>query len=508
LERKYLEKVNRGSQLICFLSGFGGSGKSRVIVGLVRYASSLCNNLKIRFDRRTIVVTALTGAAAVSINGETSHAANAWNRAIKDSDIEDWRHTYMFILDEISFASRKDLETCYRKCCELKENSVDFGGIDIIFAGDFSQLKPVRATPLYLEENFPIWEDMIHTFFELKTSHRFNKDPPWGKLLSRYRDIGPTIADVKKINKRLIGSEKGPSDKEIPQDAVYATKTNIDRAAINDGIFANHLANTHSTNPSMDPPKHTICIKASMMQWHMGKKKYKDMNKPAMDIFYACVGEGHAKTKDGSKHYDPLLKLYYKRPVMMNENADVGNCEANGTMCEFEGIVFRDGVDYSNLEKIVIDGYWVWCVSVCQIQSIKLRVLDGLEEDDEIKYVHMSPINAVGIAHFPVPLYDSVDKNTPRIWRGFKFKQFPLNVANARTIHKLQGRSIENLVISTWDYTDNWIYVALSRVKTLKGLFLRNELDYSKCRGMSNAVQTFMEKLRKKAPLSDVEIRE
>jgi hypothetical protein len=244
------------------------------------------------------------------------------------------------------------------------------------------------------------------------------------------------------------------------------------------------------------------------MQWHQGKFFF-DMNKPSMDIFYACVGEGHVKTRDGSKHYDLLLKLYYKRPVTMNENSDVSNCEeANGTMCEFEGVVFQDGVDYNNLEKIVIDDFWVWCVSVCQLKSVKLRVLDGLQEDCEIKHVKMSPVCAVGVAHFPVPLHDSVDKNTPRIWRGCRFKQFPLNIANARTIHKLQGRSIDNLVISTWDYTDNWIYVALSRVKTLSGLFLRTELDHSKCRGMSNAVQTFMQKLRKKTPLPDVVIRE
>jgi hypothetical protein len=73
----------------------------------------------------------------------------------------------------------------------------------------------------------------------------------------------------------------------------------------------------------------------------------------------------------------------------------------------------------------------------------------------------------------------------------------------------LQLRKTEkNLVISTWDYTDNWIYVALSRVKTMSGLFIRTELDYSKCQGMSNAVQTFMQKLRKKNPLPDVIIRD
>jgi hypothetical protein len=68
---------------------------------------------------------------------------------------------------------------------------------------------------------------------------------------------------------------------------------------------------------------------------------------------------------------------------------------------------------------------------------------------------------------------------------------------NARTVHKLQGRSLENLFLSTLDYTDNWIYVALSRVKTLKGLFLRKPLLYSKVRGMSQECIDFHTLFRK-----------
>lgn len=72
-----------------------------------------------------------------------------------------------------------------------------------------------------------------------------------------------------------------------------------------------------------------------------------------------------------------------------------------------------------------------------------------------------------------------------------KFTQFPVNISNARTVHKLQGRSIENLMIASFDYTDNWIYVALSRVKTLSGLYLMKVLDHPKCSGMSNACRAF-----------------
>ena len=80
-------------------------------------------------------------------------------------------------------------------------------------------------------------------------------------------------------------------------------------------------------------------------------------------------------------------------------------------------------------------------------------------------------------------------------------KQFPIVCANARTIHKLQGRYLDCVLIVSWDYTGNWIYVALSRVRTINGLFLLVPLDQRKCRGMSQPLRIFLEKLRRKIPV-------
>ena len=65
----------RKKQFIAFLSGAGGTGKSKVINSAKYYYKKLCDNLNIEFNKRTTVVTALTGAAAVSINGETTAKA-------------------------------------------------------------------------------------------------------------------------------------------------------------------------------------------------------------------------------------------------------------------------------------------------------------------------------------------------------------------------------------------------------------------------------------------------
>ena len=55
-------------------------------------------------------------------------------------------------------------------------------------------------------------------------------------------------------------------------------------------------------------------------------------------------------------------------------------------------------------------------------------------------------------AKIPLPEYGSpFDHKTKRTKETrIQFWQFPLNISNARTVHKLQGRSIDNLVVSSF----------------------------------------------------------
>ena len=79
-------------------------GKSKVINSVRDYAKKLCNNLQVDFTSRTIVTTAVTGTAAVSINGETT--CSVFNlKTVKDKIkySEEFDKTVMVIIDEISF---------------------------------------------------------------------------------------------------------------------------------------------------------------------------------------------------------------------------------------------------------------------------------------------------------------------------------------------------------------------------------------------------------------------
>ena len=74
---------------------------------------------------------------------------------------------------------------------------------------------------------------------------------------------GSPASDIDKINSRVVCNENGISEKDIPEDAVYATSNNQDKAAINEGIFSLFVSKTHSKDKNIEIPMHTICMKAS-----------------------------------------------------------------------------------------------------------------------------------------------------------------------------------------------------------------------------------------------------
>ena len=59
-----------------------------------------------------------------------------------------------------------------------------------------------------------------------------------------------------------------------------------------------------------------------------------------------------------------------------------------------------------------------------------------------------------------------------------KMSQFGINSNIATTGHKLQGMTKNKLVVSSWMYSvRNWVYVVLSHVQKLDGLYLLKTLD-------------------------------
>ena len=126
-----------------------------VLLCAQEYCSYLPNDV---FCRNTIVVTAMTGVAATLICGETTHGALFLNQKckIEPEQIELWADTRLLIIDEISFASKSNFQMMHKQLGKLKQEiNKKFGGLNLIFSGDFQQLEPVGRgkLPIYKDNN-------------------------------------------------------------------------------------------------------------------------------------------------------------------------------------------------------------------------------------------------------------------------------------------------------------------------------------------------------------------
>ena len=81
---------------------------------------------------------------------------------------------------------------------------------------------------------------------------------------------------------------------------------------------------------------------------------------------------------------------------------------------------------------------------------------------------------------------------------------FPVSICTAATGHKLQGRSKDILIISSWPKLQgkaafvNWEYVVLSRVRTLEGLYIFEKLDYNRSYAPSEELSLFIQRAERK----------
>ena len=87
-------------------------------------------------------------------------------------------------------------------------------------------------------------------------------------------------------------------------------------------------------------------------------------------------------------------------------------------------------------------------------------------------------------------------RNNP-VSGSLQLMSFPIIGNFATTGHKLQGKSMDNLIIAEWRNVQNWAYVVLSWVRTLAGLFLWEPLPEDFSFAPEPEYLSMMEHLRK-----------
>lgn len=205
-----LEARGGQSQLIMFLTGPAGSGKSTAVKVAQEFCYDFCLAVGVMWSDTTFLFTAYTGAAASLFGGVTISKAAFLNqqRALTIEDKNEWQDVRILIVDEVSFMSDQNLLTLDRKLKDIGNRVKPFGGFSIIFAGDFRQLEPVGSTEsdlMFSSLSSNHWDNCINAIIILDNAHRFTADPIYGQMLKRMWDGELSEADRNLINSRVIG---------------------------------------------------------------------------------------------------------------------------------------------------------------------------------------------------------------------------------------------------------------------------------------------------------------
>jgi PIF1-like helicase len=190
--------------------GAGGTGKSTLIEAIRVWFKQ--NN-----QAKELIVTATTGSAAVKIAGTTVHLAVSIPMEksdgkkvgkLKENQIKVWQEARYMITDEVSMLDCKVMESLHTQLAKAKSKpEVMFGGVNILFYGDFLQLPTVLNPDLYRDQNdWPLghwlWRS-LNAVVLLTQPMRQAKDAPYADLLSRAQFRQPTDEDIETIKSRI-----------------------------------------------------------------------------------------------------------------------------------------------------------------------------------------------------------------------------------------------------------------------------------------------------------------
>jgi len=235
-----LEATLRDGQLLMFLGGEGGTGKSRIIDAV----QTLCGS----WGRPGCMLkTALTGKAATLIGGRTlaSFLLQIRKKRTTDAIV----NLELIIIDEVSMMKKHHLAQLDKRLRVAKRvHDVVFGGVHVILVGDFLQLPPVGGTPLYEDPvkrktrrkvaatelaGYQLW-CLFDTVIMLEECVRFRKDPEWGRgcHLARLGVWTPEFVDI--INARVMTyADTLTTSFSRDKLGTFVTPENATRVAIN-----------------------------------------------------------------------------------------------------------------------------------------------------------------------------------------------------------------------------------------------------------------------------------
>ena len=418
-----------------FLTGKAGTGKTTFL-----------RRLKERSPKRMVVV-APTGVAAINAGGVTIHSFfqfplapyipggsfNAKDEKYRFSkEKKNIIHTLdLLVIDEISMV-RADLLDQIDAVLRLhKDRHRPFGGVQLLMIGDLRQLAPVvkesewallreyYRTPYFFGSQ--ALQQTQHVTIELTHVYR-QTDHTFINILNEVRENRLTAESLARLNSRVATSGK--------------TKDESGKL-VNEGSHPEDNCHLSSLNFSLD--EGTIRLTTHNATANRYNEERMDALKSIRFSFRADVS---GTFPESSYPAEETLVLKKGCQVMFLKNDSQGSRYYNGKL----GIVSY------------VDG-----------KSIRVR---GLDDGEEIEVEPDVWTNARYV----------IDKETKEIREEIEgeFRQFPLRLAWAITVHKSQGLTFDRAVVDVnAAFASGQVYVALSRCRSLEGLVLTAPLSLS-----------------------------
>ena len=420
-----------------FITGPGGAGKSALIRLINKHATSKFKNIQ---------VTALTGCAAVLLNSKAK-TLHSWSgiglgngtmeqlvTKIKKNKFAKsaWRGTDILVVDEVSMLSLKLFNILNEIGKAVRGNLAPFGGIQLIFSGDFFQLPPVGDKDDPDTQRFCFesddWNSAFHRDSQIQLVKIFRQtDEIYATILNQIRE-GKIKRKANDLLLQYVGRKQDPNLVTEPTK-LYPTRAKVE-----------HINNTKMTALVGEEREFKIKYAKDLEMTKADRLKRYDFNEKDIQIELEFLA--------GNLICDKEMKLKVGSQVMciVNIQSETGIEVCNGSQgvvtafCEVTGcprVKFNNGID-----RVMVRNVWA---------------------SDKIP--------------------------------GIGVSQVPLILAWALTIHKSQGATMDaaEIDVGSGIFECGQTYVALSRVKSLDGLYLTS-FDAQKIR-INKKVKDFYESL-------------
>ena len=436
------EKYKSGQNV--FITGPGGTGKSALIREIYKYATQREHNIQ---------VCALTGCAAVMLDCKAKTIHSWAGIGLANGDIgrvvdrvdknffkkKEWRKTRTLIVDEVSMMSKRlfdilDLVGKTTRNCQSRP----FGGLQIIFCGDFYQLPPVGVNTEDPDNSRFCFESesWFATFpkenhIQLKQIFRQN-DPVYCQILNQVRE-----GRITRKTDEILRSRVGVVLPDVSEDGTPQTKPTI--------LYATR-ARADETN-----------------RLEMEKLSILDPDSPDYQYELKYVTDLPLSEKDKQ------IRASQSKERITSELFSL----KNGILCD-DIVHLKVGAQVMcvvNMEESVTTA----ATPICNgSQGIIVRMTE-------------SSVPALPVVRFNNGLEMTI---SPHTWMsenipGIGVSQIPLILSWAITIHKSQGATLERCIIDIGGgvFEAGQSYVALSRIKSLEGMSI---MSYDVSRIMVN----------------------